>query len=136
MATKKSMCVLFSILVMSVWVLGSASLGTVASAQSGGGIKLTVLYGQPKSAEDFEKYYFGTHMQIFKEVKDIRRFEMGKGMPKADGSPPAFYRIFEAWFDSPEHMKAVTSTPEWKKVGADLPNFTSGGVTILTSKID
>jgi len=136
MATKKSMWILFGILTISVWVLGSATLGTVAQAQSAGGIKLTVLSGQPKSAEDFEKYYFGTHMPLFTAVKGIPRSELAKGMPKADGSPPAFYRIFEAWFDSPEQMKAVTSTPEWKKVGADLPNFATGGVTILISKVE
>lgn len=136
MATRNSRWILFGILMISVWVLGSATLVTVAQAQSAGGIKLTVLYGQPKSAEEFEKYYLGTHNQLFTAVKGIRRSEMGKSMPKADGSPPAFYRIFEAWFDSPEHMAAVMSTPEWKKVGADLPNFASGGVTILISKVD
>ena len=138
MATRNLKWVLFSILVISVWVwvLGAATLVTVAQAQSAGGIKLTVLYGQPKSAEDFEKYYFGTHMPLFTAVKGIPRSELAKGMPKADGSQPAFYRIFEAWFDSPEQMAAVTSTPEWKKVGADLPNFASGGVTILISKVD
>ena len=131
MATRNSRWILFSVLIISAFVLGSATLVTVAQAQSAGGIKLTVLYGQPKSAEDFEKYYFGTHMPLFTAVKGIPRSELAKGMPKADGSPPAFYRIFEAWFDSPEQMAAVTSTPEWKKVGADLPNFASGGVTIL-----
>jgi len=136
MVTKKSMWVLFGILVISAWVLGSATLGTVTQAQSAGGMKLTVLYGQPKSAEDFKKYYSGTHMPLVTEVKGLRRFELAKVMPKADGSPPAFYRIFEAWFDSPEQMTAVTSTPEWKKVGADLPNFASGGVTVLISKVD
>ena len=136
MATKKSMWVLFGILVMSAWVLGSTTFGTVAKAQSYGIMKLTVLYVQPKSAEDFEKYYFGTHMPLFTAVKGIPRSELAKGMPKADGSPPAFYRIFEAWFDSPEQMAAVMSTPEWKKVGADLPNFASGGVTVLISKVD
>jgi uncharacterized protein (TIGR02118 family) len=136
MAKNKSMLVLFIVLVMSILIIGSATIGTIAQAQSAGGIKLTVLYGQPKSAEDFEKYYFGTHMPLFTAVKGIPRSELAKGMPKADGSPPAFYRIFEAWFDSPEQMAAVTSTPEWKKVGADLPNFASGGVTILISKVD
>jgi uncharacterized protein (TIGR02118 family) len=75
-------------------------------------------------------------MPLVMAVKDLRRFELAKVMPKADGSPSAFYRIFEAWFDSQEQMVTVTSTPEWKKVREDLPNFASGGVTVLISKIE
>jgi len=49
--------------------------------------------------------------------------------------PPAFYRIAELWFDSPEQMKAITSTAEWKKIADDVPNFASAGATIVVSKI-
>lgn len=101
-----------------------------------GGMKISVLYGQPKNPDEFERYYTNTHMPLVGAVKGIRRFETAKGMPKADGSAPAFYRMFEAWFDSAEQMATVTSSPEWKKVGADLPNFAPGGVTVLISKID
>jgi uncharacterized protein (TIGR02118 family) len=70
-------------------------------------------------------------------MKGARRMEAAKCLPQADGSPPAFYRIFEAWFDSPEHMAAVFGTPEGMKVRADLPNFTKGTtVTRVISKLD
>ena len=58
-------------------------------------------------------------------------------MIAADGSPPAFYRVFAAWFDSPEHMAAVFGKPEGKKVREDVPNFTEGTtVTRLVCKLD
>jgi hypothetical protein len=46
------------------------------------------------------------------------------------------YRMFEAWFDGPEHMAAVTSTPEWAKVRADSAKLPSGAVTRLIAKLD
>jgi len=99
-------------------------------------VKLTVLYNLPKSPEDFEKYYFEVHMPLVAAVKGIRRTETSKGLPQADGSASAFYRTFEAWFDSPEHMAAVFATPEWAKVRADLPKVATGGATRLISKVD
>ena len=121
---------------LSATALIAIASATLVSAQPVGGVKLTVLYGHPKSAADFEAYYAEKHMPLLAAVTGLRRFEASKGSPKKDGSAPAFYRMFEAWFDSPEQMAAVTSTAEWKKVGADLPNFATGGVTSLVSRVE
>lgn len=121
---------------VSAAALTALSSITLVKAKTAGGVKLTVLYGHPNSPEDFEKYYAETHMPLVAVVKGLRKYETSKGMPKKDGAAPAFYRMFEAWFDNPEHMAAVTSTPEWKKVGADLSNFASGGITSLVSRVE
>jgi len=109
--------------------------GSEARAEAAGGIKLTVLYGEPKDPAAFEKYYLGTHMPLVNAVKDLKRAEISMGLPGPDGKPPAFYRIAELWFDSPEQMKQITATPEWKKVVEDVPNFATGTVTLVVSKI-
>ena len=96
-----------------------------------------VLYGHPPNPAEFEKYYLGVHMPLVAAMKGARRMEAAKCLPQADGSPPAFYRVFEMWFDSPEHMAAVFATPEGVKVRGDLPNFTAGTtVTRVVSKLD
>jgi hypothetical protein len=33
-------------------------------------------------------------------------------------------------------MASVTGTPEFKKIVDDVPNFASGGATVLTSQIE
>ena len=124
---------------LSMLAAGLAASGTSlsADAKSTGGIKSTVLYGHPPKPDEFEKYYLGVHMPLVYAMKGARRTEAAKCLPQADGSPSAFYRIFEAWFDSPEHMAAVFATPEGMKVRADLPNFTQGTtVTRVTSRLD
>ena len=117
--------------------LAAAGSSSPVAAQTTGGIKLTVLYGHPPNPAEFEKYYLGTHMPLVNALKGARRMEAAKCLPQADGSPPAFYRIFEAWFDNNEHMAAVLGSPEGVKVRADVPNFTEGTtVTRLVCKLD
>jgi uncharacterized protein (TIGR02118 family) len=124
---------------LSMLAAGVAVAGTSlpAAAQATGGIKLTVLYGHPPKPAEFEKYYLDIHMPLVHAMKGACKMEAAKCLPQADGSPPAFYRIFEAWFDSPEHMAAVFATPEGMKVRADTANFTQGTtVTRVTCKLD
>jgi uncharacterized protein (TIGR02118 family) len=120
---------------------GAAAVATIAPfstahAQSANETKITVLYGQPKSPEDFDKYYLGTHMALVNAVRGVKRIELAKCLPKADGSAPDFYRITEIYFDSPEQMAAVTGSPEWQKIRDDVSNFAPGGATVLISKIN
>ena len=93
----------------SMIAAGLAAAGTSAAAapEPVGGIKFIVLYGHPPNPEEFEKYYLGVHMPLVATMKGARKMEAAKCLPQADGSPPAFYRVFEAWFDSPEQMAAV-----------------------------
>jgi uncharacterized protein (TIGR02118 family) len=115
---------------------GAATAAEKTKTQSAGGLKVTVLYGHPKSPDDFEKYYFGTHMPLLAAAKGGKRTETSKCPPAADGSPAPYYRIFEIWFDNEADMTAITATPEWKKVVADVPNYATGGITRVVSKLD
>jgi uncharacterized protein (TIGR02118 family) len=124
-------------------VFGLAAAGGVllaspgnAAAQGKGMVKVTVLYGAPKDPAAFEAYYGGTHMPMVYKVKGIARIELGKPMPGPDEKPPAFYRITELWFKNAAAMKAVTARPEWKKIVDDVPNFATGGATILVSPLE
>lgn len=97
-------------------------------------LKLSVLYGHPTDPAAFEAYYEGIHLPLAAEIPGLGRREISKGLPGPDGSPPPFYRVFEAWFDSPAHLATVSGTPQWQRVTDDLPNFASGGVTLLLSQ--
>jgi uncharacterized protein (TIGR02118 family) len=99
-----------------------------------GGIKITVLYGEPKDPAQFEKYYAETHMPMVYAL--VKHTELAKGIPGPGGSSPPFYRITELYFDSAEQLQQIAATPEWKKIIDDVPNFASGGATVLLSKIE
>ncbi len=126
----------FLAIIASVISAGAVGAADQSSYQPSGGLKVTVLYGHPKNTEEFEKYYFGTHMPLVVSANPGKRMETSKCPPAADGSPAPYYRIFEIWFDSQAEMAAITSTPEWKKVVADVPNFATGGITRVLSRLD
>ena len=56
-------------------------------------------------------------------------------MGTPDGGAPAFYRIFEFWFESPEQLRTTMGSAEGRAAVADLPRFATGGATVLVSEI-
>src|ERR1044072_4379321 len=94
---------------LSMLAVGLAATGTsfAAPEKGAGGVKFMVLYGHPPNPAEFEKYYLDVHMPLVAAIKGARKMEAAKCLPQADGSPPAFYRAFEMWFDSPEQRAAV-----------------------------
>jgi uncharacterized protein (TIGR02118 family) len=99
-------------------------------------IKLTALSGHATDPEAFEDYYAATHMPLVDKMPGVLRYEKAKvvGTPGGDKAP--FQRIFEAWFDDEAALGAALASPEGQAVVADLPNFASGGVTILVSAVE
>ncbi len=98
-------------------------------------VKLSVLYGPPKDAAAFEKYYADTHLPLASKMQGVNKIELSKVVGTPDGSAPTFYRMADLYFNDADHMKRVMDTPEAKATVADLANFATGGVTILVSEV-
>ena len=94
----------------------------------------TVIYNTPKDTAKFESYYSSKHLPLVTSVQheigftraDLTRFESN-----LDGSKPAKYRQAELCFGSMDELKKGLATPGFKKVGGDLKNFATGGLTGL-----
>src|SRR5690242_10318459 len=94
----------------------------------------TVIYNTPKDTAAFESYYSSKHLPLVTSVQqeigftraDLTRFESN-----LDGSKPEKYRQAELCFNSMDDLKKGLTTPGFKKVGGDLPNFATGGLTGL-----
>jgi uncharacterized protein (TIGR02118 family) len=99
-------------------------------------IKVSALYGHPADPAAFERHYHPVHMPIAAKMPNLMRYETALFLPNPDGSKPAYYRIFEAWYESAEMMQGSMASPEGQATVADLANFASGGVTILVSQVD
>ena len=99
-------------------------------------LKLTVLYGPPTDAAAFEQYYANTHMPLVHKIPGLGRIEQARVVGTPGGGAPAFYRIFEFWFDDQAQMNQVMGSAEARAATDDLKNFATGGVTILVSQVD
>lgn len=73
-------------------------------------MKVTVLYGHPVDPEAFEKYYTEVHGPIALAMKGLDKMEFTKFLPGSDGAAPAFYRMAELYFSTPENMQQTLQT--------------------------
>lgn len=98
-------------------------------------IKLTVLYNQPEDPAAFESYYATTHMPLVSKIQGVIKAEVTKFLPEADGSNPAYYRLAELYFESPESLQQSMGSDEGQAKAGDLPNFATGGFKILVGTV-
>ena len=98
-------------------------------------IKLTVLYGIPTDPAAFDAYYHGTHLPLVHPIPGLRRAEVARVVATPDGSAPAHHLIAELYFDDMDAFQAGMGGPEGQAAAADIPNFASGGATLLISEV-
>ncbi len=106
--------------------------GEAAAAPPGPMAIVTVIYNTPTDTAAFEQYYRDTHVPLVGANQaeiGFTKAELTKFSSNLDGSPPAFYRQAELYFDSMDALKKGVATPGFKKVADDLANFASGGLT-------
>mgnify|MGYP006310147579 CR=1 FL=1 len=99
-------------------------------------IKVTVLYGHPKDEQEFERYYRETHSPLATKMKGLSRLELTQFVPGPDGSKPDYYRMAELYFSNEAQMQDTLGSPEGKAAVDDLPNFATGGMTILVGTVE
>jgi len=99
-------------------------------------MKVTVLYGHPTNADQFEKYYKDTHQPIAAKMSGLARKEVTKFVAAPDGGKPAFYRMAELYFTTQAEMEQALGSVEGQAAAADLPNFATGGVTIVIGSVE
>jgi len=99
-------------------------------------MKVTALFGHPKSTEAFEKHYAGTHLPLAAKMKGVSRIELTKLVAGGDGGKPAFYRMAELYFENQSQMEQALGSPEGKATVADLGNFATGGVTMVVGSVE
>ena len=105
-----------------------------AAAPAGVQWAVVVLYNQPKDPAAFEKYYAEKHVPLFTSHAQeigVTRVELVRFAPSPDGKPAPFYRQADLRWDSKEARDKGMATEGFKAVAGDLPNFATGGFTVL-----
>ncbi len=107
-----------------------------AAAPTAAGVQwaLVVLYNQPKDTAAFEKYYAEKHLPLLaSHAQEIgaTRGELIRISPSPDGKPAPVYRVADLRWDSKEARDKGMATAGFKAVAGDIPNFATGGFTVL-----
>jgi uncharacterized protein (TIGR02118 family) len=97
--------------------------------------QLTVLYKQPDDVEAFDKYYESTHVPLATKMPGLRSFTISGPVPGPDGAQPLYHLVALLTWDSAEDFQAGTGSPEGQAALADVANFATGGVDVLTGPV-
>ncbi len=92
--------------------------------------QVLVLYNAPADPAAFDRYYHQTHIPIAKKIPGLRSYVISNGTVQAlVGTAPHLVAILQ--FDSMADVNAALASPEGQAAAADLPNFASGGASLL-----
>ena len=92
--------------------------------------QILVLYNAPADPAAFDRYYHQTHIPIAKKIPGLRSYVISNGPVQAlAGTAPHLVAILQ--FDSMVDVNAALASPEGQATAADLPNFASGGASLL-----
>lgn len=111
----------------------------MTTAGSGGAataaVVLNVLYNEPSDPAAFEAYYTETHLPLVAQIAGIDRAVLIRGLPNADGSKPAYYRLAQLFFAGPEQIEQSLGSPAGQAAVNDLANFADGGATVVVGAV-
>ncbi len=92
--------------------------------------QVLVLYNAPADPAAFDRYYHQPHIPIAKKIPGLRSYVISNGPVQAlAGTAPHLVAILQ--FNSMADVNAALASPEGQAAAADLPNFASGGASLL-----
>jgi uncharacterized protein (TIGR02118 family) len=97
--------------------------------------RLAVCYGHPSDPAAFDRYYEETHAPLARQVPGLASYTGGR-CSSLDRSEPAYYYVAFLDFATEEDFRSGLGSPEMGKAGADVANFATGGVTMVTQQLD
>jgi uncharacterized protein (TIGR02118 family) len=92
---------------------------------------IVMLYNQPSDTAAFDAYYEPTHVPIARKIPGLREFEMSTGPVMTPAGPSPYHCLAMLTFDSMADVQAAFASPEGQAAAGDIPNFATGGATML-----
>lgn len=94
--------------------------------------RVIVLYGTPEDPAAFDRHYAEVHTPLTTAMPKLAGFEISRGPVAANPTADAPYLVATLSYASDEDMAASLGSPEGQAAVADLANFATGGVRLLT----
>lgn len=102
-------------------------------------MKLSVLYSPPTDPDAFEAHYLSQHAPLVDAIPGLIRQETGRAVGTPDGSPPAYYRTADLYFEDLDALGAGFASGPGKATAADagaLAKRTGCTITFLVCAVD
>lgn len=96
-------------------------------------VKATILFGRPGGEAAFQQYFEEVHLPAGARVPGLKRIETGKlDTVFSTDAAPNLYWVVDLWFETEQELEKALQTPEAQAAIAELPNFATGGVTVVS----
>jgi uncharacterized protein (TIGR02118 family) len=93
--------------------------------------RLLVLYNEPTDPTHFRKYYVDVHVPLANTLPGLKSASYAFDVkPLGPGKAP-YFCVFEADFESEAALISALGSKEGQAVAGDVPNYASGGVTMV-----
>ncbi|GAA0344588.1 hypothetical protein GCM10008967_38730 [Bacillus carboniphilus] len=88
--------------------------------------KVIVLYKKPENPQEFDEYYFNTHMPITKKIPGLQEVKVTKLKGETE-----YYMMCEMYYESKDAFKAASQTEEAKVSMKDAMKFAGHLATFM-----
>lgn len=93
--------------------------------------KLVVLYQEPQDPNAFIDYYTTKHLPLAAELPGMLGWRYSIDVSDSPESKAPYFAVFEAEFEDAEAFASAMASPEGQAVTADVPNYATGGATVI-----
>jgi uncharacterized protein (TIGR02118 family) len=93
--------------------------------------RLLVLYNEPKDPTHFRKYYVETHVPLASKMPGVKSATYSFDAKLLGPGKAPYFCVFEADFESEAALMNALGSKEGQAVAGDVPNYASGGVTMV-----
>ncbi|MET7363070.1 EthD family reductase [Streptomyces sp. NPDC005562] len=92
--------------------------------------KVLVLYRKPDDPDHFRDYYVTHHLPLVRKWPGLLAWRYSFDVAAAEGEPP-YFAVFEGDFADAAAMTAARTSPQGRRLAADVANYATGGVDVI-----
>ena len=93
--------------------------------------QMVVTYYTPEDPEEFDRYYFETHLPLAKTIPGLRKFELTQGPVLTPAGPSDIHSIAILHFDNIDAIRTAFASPEGQATAQDAQKFMSDRDTMF-----
>jgi uncharacterized protein (TIGR02118 family) len=98
-------------------------------------VKLTVVYGTPDDAAEFDRHYHDVHVPIVGRWPGLQRVEIARVVGSPGGSPSPYHLIAEMYFADDDALNAALSSDAGREAGRDFMGIAPPGSFMTVSEV-
>jgi uncharacterized protein (TIGR02118 family) len=98
-------------------------------------VRTLVLYGHPTDPAAFDRHYEEVHTGLAAKIPGLRAFEVSRAPVSSPAGESPYHLVAQLDYDDQAAMEAGMGSAEGQAAVADLANFATGPVTIVSFEV-